>query len=230
MVRLFEPVLVGPRGSRAGGDTGLVPPGRSRRGKASTEEPEPARRKRASSASSIRFRPPGTSPKSRKSRALPKRRPRRPWWKTSTRRWAPGDPREAMRPSPGERPSGREGIRSSPSDPAKVLGDIDTKLGGEIRQGDAPPPPASDPELFSVRKPKEPAGKAAAGEAQPDCWRESTNSSDGKGSASRGSFPHHRRAPDLNGKRLARQRRGADYGLNAEPRPMARASLASATL
>ena len=54
-----------------------------------------------------------------------------------------------------------------PSDPAKVLGDIDSKLGGEARRGEAPRPPAADPELFSRRKPKDGTGKGAAPGAQP---------------------------------------------------------------
>lgn len=49
----------------------------------------------------------------------------------------------------------------APDDPAKVIGDIDTRLGGEKPSGSAPKAPAADPALFSVKKPK-PAPKEAA--------------------------------------------------------------------
>lgn len=52
-----------------------------------------------------------------------------------------------------------------PTDPAKVLGEIDARLGGEAASGDAPRAPASDPALFTVKKkPKPDTGEAAADE------------------------------------------------------------------
>ena len=63
---------------------------------------------------------------------------------------------------PDEKPSG-----PAPSDPATVLGDIDSKLGGGTKQVDTPTPPASDPALFTVKKPKDTEGKSSAVGAEP---------------------------------------------------------------
>ncbi len=64
---------------------------------------------------------------------------------------------------PDEKPSG-----PAPSDPATVLGAIDSKLGDGTKQGDTPPtPPASDPALFTVRKPEDTDEKSSAAGAQP---------------------------------------------------------------
>ena len=68
---------------------------------------------------------------------------------------------------PDEKPSG-----PAPSDPATVLGDIDAKLGSGTKQGDAPAPPASDPALFTVRKPKDAGKKSAPAGAQPGLLEE----------------------------------------------------------
>lgn len=51
-----------------------------------------------------------------------------------------------------------------PDDPAKVIGDIDTRLGGEKASLSAPKAPAADPALFSVKKPKPAPKEAAASE------------------------------------------------------------------
>ena len=47
----------------------------------------------------------------------------------------------------------------TPDDPAAVLGDIDTRLGGQTSPGGVPTAPAADPALFSVKKPKPAAEK-----------------------------------------------------------------------
>ena len=52
----------------------------------------------------------------------------------------------------------------TPDDPAKVIGDIDTRLGGEKASASAPKAPAADPALFSVKKPKPATKEAAAGD------------------------------------------------------------------
>ena len=51
-----------------------------------------------------------------------------------------------------------------PTDPAKVLGDIDSRLGAKAQ---TPTPPASDPALFSATKTKDAADKGTSGGAQP---------------------------------------------------------------
>lgn len=52
----------------------------------------------------------------------------------------------------------------TPDDPAKVIGDIDSRLGGETASASPPKAPAADPALFSVKKPKPAAKEAAAGD------------------------------------------------------------------
>ena len=52
----------------------------------------------------------------------------------------------------------------TPDDPAKVIGDIDTRLGGEKASASAPKAPAADPVLFSVKKPEPATREAAAGD------------------------------------------------------------------
>ena len=52
----------------------------------------------------------------------------------------------------------------TPDDPAAVLGDIDTRLGGQTSPGGVPTAPAADPALFSVKKPKPAAEKPETGE------------------------------------------------------------------
>ncbi len=64
---------------------------------------------------------------------------------------------------PDEKPSG-----PAPSDPATVLGDIDSKLGSGTKQGDTPTPPASDPALFTVREPKDTGEKSGPAGDQPE--------------------------------------------------------------
>ena len=53
----------------------------------------------------------------------------------------------------------------TPDDPAKVIGDIDTRLGRGTATDDVPPVPASDPALFSAKKPGPATGEAAAEES-----------------------------------------------------------------
>ncbi len=52
----------------------------------------------------------------------------------------------------------------TPDDPAQVIGDIDTRLGGETASASPPKAPAADPALFTVKKPKPAAKEAAAGD------------------------------------------------------------------
>ncbi len=68
---------------------------------------------------------------------------------------------------PEEKPSG-----PAPGDPAKVLGEIDSKLGSGTKQGDTPTPPASDPALFTVRKSQDTGEKSAPAGAQPGLLEE----------------------------------------------------------
>ena len=76
---------------------------------------------------------------------------------TSPEGGAPKPPVSALPPE--EKETG-----PAPDDPAKVIGDIDTRLGGETASGSAPKAPAADPALFSVKKPKPAATAAAAGD------------------------------------------------------------------
>ena len=137
-------------------------------GKASTEEPEPAEEKKSFFSFLNPFSSSGDKPEEPKKPSPAEATSAKAVVEDIDKTLGTRGPSGGDAPKPPESDLPEEKVSGPPpSDPAKVLGDIDTKLGGEIRQGDAPRPPASDPELFSVRKPKEPAGKAAAGEAQP---------------------------------------------------------------
>lgn len=74
-----------------------------------------------------------------------------------------GEPPKGGAPKPpvSALPPEEKETRPAPDDPAKVIGDIDTRLGGEKPSASAPKAPAADPALFSVKKPK-PAPKEAA--------------------------------------------------------------------
>ena len=73
---------------------------------------------------------------------------------------------DAPKPSVSSLPPEEKETGPTPDDPAAVLGDIDTRLGGQTSPGGVPTAPAADPALFSVKKPK-PAAEKPETEAPP---------------------------------------------------------------
>ncbi len=71
---------------------------------------------------------------------------------------------DAPKPPVSDLPPEQKETSPTPDDPAKVLGDIDTRLGGEAVSVSPPKAPAADPALFTVKKPKPAAKEAAAGD------------------------------------------------------------------
>lgn len=69
---------------------------------------------------------------------------------------------DAPKPPVSALPPEEKETAPTPDDPAKVIGDIDTRLGGETASRSAPKAPAADPALFSVKKPKPATEEAAA--------------------------------------------------------------------
>ena len=118
----------------------------------------------------------------------------------------------------------------APDDPAKVIGDIDTRLGGEKPSGSAPKAPGRRPRALLRQEAQSPLPRKPPPRTKPApaCCRESTGNSGKKGSIPPAIFRPRRRRPRPLCAR--RSRRPLDYGLNSEPRPIARASSASATL
>ena len=66
---------------------------------------------------------------------------------------------DAPKPPVSRLPPEEKETGPTPDDPAAVLGDIDTRLGGQTSPGGVPTAPAADPALFSVKKPKPGAEK-----------------------------------------------------------------------
>ena len=71
---------------------------------------------------------------------------------------------DAPKPPVSSLPPEEKETGPTPDDPAAVLGDIDTRLGGQTSPGGVPTAPAADPALFSVKKPKPAAEKPETGE------------------------------------------------------------------
>ncbi len=72
---------------------------------------------------------------------------------------------DAPKPPVSELPPEEKEAGPTPGDPAAVLGDVDTRLGGETPPGGLPQAPAADPALFSARKPDPDAKERAADES-----------------------------------------------------------------